>query len=58
MEMGVMTDGKFRPCVKGETIDNLYATGALLSGFNALAEGSGAGITLATALTAAENITK
>lgn len=58
MEMGVMTDGKFRPCVKGETIDNLYATGALLSGFNALAEGSGAGITLATALAAAENITK
>ncbi len=56
MGFGVITDDKFRPSRKGETIDNLYATGALLSGFNALKEGSGAGITLATALSAAENI--
>lgn len=53
MQYGVITDSMFRPSVKGETIDNLYATGALLAGFNALKEGSGAGITLATALHAA-----
>lgn len=58
MEFGVTTDESFRPALKGETIDNLYATGALLGGFNALHEGSGAGITLATALSAAANITK
>lgn len=57
MSYGVITDDRFRPSVKGKTIDNLYATGALLSGFNALKEGSGAGITLATALHAAAEIT-
>lgn len=58
MGYGVTTDEKFRPSVNGETVENLYATGALLAGFNALKEGSGAGITLATALSAAENITR
>lgn len=57
MSYGVITDDRFRPSVKGKTIENLYATGALLSGFNALKEGSGAGITLATALHAAGEIT-
>ena len=58
MRAGVITDDRFRPCVKGETVENLYATGALLAGFDALTEGCGAGVTLATALSAAENITK
>lgn len=58
MGFGVKTDELFRPEVKGETVENLYATGALLGGFNALKEGSGAGITLSTALHAAEQITK
>lgn len=58
MAYGVVTDEEFRPSRKGETIENLYATGALLAGFNALKEGSGAGITLATALHAAECITR
>ena len=57
MGYGVTTDADFRPAVKGETIENVYATGALLAGFNALKEGSGAGITLATALHAADKIT-
>lgn len=58
MAYGVLTDELFRPSRNGETIENLYATGALLAGFNALKEGSGAGITLATALHAAGQITK
>lgn len=57
MTYGVVTDNEFRPSVKGETVDNLYATGALLAGFNALKEGSGAGITIATAMHAASKIT-
>lgn len=56
MGYGVKTDELFRPMRGGKTVENLYATGALLSGFNALKEGSGAGITLATALHAAEQI--
>lgn len=58
MTYGVVTDNDFRPAVNGETVDNLYATGALLAGFNALKEGSGAGITIATALHAASKITE
>lgn len=58
MTFGVTTDNDFRPSRKGATIENLYATGALLAGFNALKEGSGAGITLATALHAASCITQ
>lgn len=58
MAYGVTTDESFRPSVKGKTIENLYVTGALLAGFNALKEGSGAGITLATAFSAADNITR
>lgn len=56
MGYGVVTDDQFRPAVDGKTLENVYATGALLAGFNALKEGSGAGITLATALSAADNI--
>ena len=57
MSYGVVTDSHLRPSRKGETVENLYATGALLAGFNALKEGSGAGITLATALHAASSLT-
>jgi len=58
MGFGVITDDCFRPSKEGKTVGNLYATGALLAGFNALKEGSGAGITLATALNAADMVTK
>lgn len=57
MTFGVVTDDDFHPSFHGRTVSNLYATGALLAGFNALKEGSGAGITLATALHAASRIT-
>lgn len=56
MGFGVVTDKDFRPSVNGKTVGNLYATGALLAGFNALKEGSGAGITLSTALHVASKI--
>lgn len=56
MAFGVVTDPQFRPSRGGKTIENLYATGALLAGFDALKEGCGAGVTLATALSAASHI--
>lgn len=58
MDFGVDTDERFQPSHKGKRVENLYATGALLNGFNALKEGSGAGVTLATALSAADYILK
>lgn len=56
MKYGVITDTRFRPLKNGEPLENVYAAGAILSGFNALKEGNGAGITMATAYNAAENI--
>lgn len=57
MKAGVVTDDEFHPLLRGEVIDNVYVAGALLGGVNTLKEGSGAGITIATALHAAERIT-
>lgn len=56
MSAGVVADGRFRPSLGGRLLENVYAAGAVLSGFNALKEGSGAGITVATAFSAADNI--
>lgn len=50
MSFGVATDKDFKARKDGRTIDNLYAAGAVLSGFNAMKEGSGAGISILTAL--------
>ena len=50
MSFGVATDKDFKTRKDGRTIDNLYAAGAVLSGFNAMKEGSGAGISILTAL--------
>ena len=50
MSFGVSTDKEFKTSKDGKTIDNLYAAGAVLSGFNAMKEGSGAGISILTAL--------
>ena len=56
MSFGVTTDSSFRVSKNGSTIENLYAVGAILSGFNPIKEGSGAGVSVLTALQVAENI--
>lgn len=56
MKAGVVTDEEFHPLLNGEAIENIHVAGALLGGVNTLKEGSGAGITIATALHAAERI--
>lgn len=53
---GVRTDGKFRAMKDSKPLDNLYVCGAGLSGFNALKEGSGAGVSITSAFCAADNI--
>ena len=58
MSYGVATDGGFRAKVKGKTMDNLYAIGSVLSGFNALHEGCGAGVSMLTGLFVADNLVK
>lgn len=58
MKFGVATDSDFRTRRNGVTVENLYAIGAVLSGFNPVKEGSGAGVSVLTALHVAENIAK
>lgn len=58
MKFGVATDSDFRTRRNGVTVENLYAVGAVLSGFNPVKEGSGAGVSVLTALHVAENIAK
>lgn len=53
---GVATDGQFRVKKDGKAFSNLYAAGSVLSGFNALHEGCGAGVSLLTALFVADNL--
>ena len=50
MTYGVVTDTSFRPSRKGVTVPNLRAIGSVLSGYDPLAEDSGAGVAILTAL--------
>ena len=55
---GVATDDRFRIKIHGKTQENVYAIGSVLSGFDALQEGCGAGVSLLTALYVADNLKK
>lgn len=56
MEAGVAVNAHLNPADDNGTITNLYAIGAVLGGYNPLQEGCGAGVSLATAMYAAEQI--
>lgn len=50
MGFGVRTDSSLRVSRQGETVQNLHACGSVLSGFNGIKEGCGAGVSILTAL--------
>ena len=56
MSFGVATDKSFKVKKNGQTIENVYAVGSILSGFNAMKEGCGAGVALLTAMQVSSNI--
>ncbi len=56
MNFGVAVDNSFRVRKDGRTVDNVYAAGSILSGFNAIKEGSGAGVSILTSLYVSELI--
>nr|ELR5199914.1 glycerol-3-phosphate dehydrogenase subunit GlpB [Providencia rettgeri] len=56
MAFGVKTDGKLRAQKGGVTINNLYVAGAVLGGFDPLTQGCGAGVSMISALFAANEI--
>ena len=53
---GIKTDASFHPYKNGERIKNLYAIGAVLSGYSPIKSGCGAGVAIMTALFAADSI--
>lgn len=55
---GVQVDDGFRVLRGGAPLRNAYAIGSVLGGFDALAEGSGGGVALLTALRVADAIVK
>ena len=55
---GVRCDENFNAQRAGRTVDNLYAVGACLAGFNGVKDGCGAGVSMLTALHVADVINK
>lgn len=53
---GIKTDNMFHCTREGKIFENLYATGAILEGFNPLKEGCGAGVSILSAMYVAEQI--
>ena len=53
---GVKTNGDFQPFRDGNVVPNLYVVGSEVGGCNSLAEGSGAGVAIMTAFSAADRI--
>lgn len=49
-EFGVKTNETFNALRKGKVVENLYVSGAVLEGFNPVKEGSGAGVSILSAL--------
>lgn len=58
MTFGVATDSGFHASRDGKPVENLYATGSVLSGCHPMKEGSGAGVAVLTALHVADTILK
>ena len=50
MSFGVATDNEFHVKKNGEPVENVYATGSVLSGFHPMKQGCGAGVAILTAL--------
>lgn len=58
MTFGIDSDESFHPAKGGKAVKNLYAVGAVLGGYDALKEESGAGVAILTAMHVADLIAK
>ena len=55
-KFGIVTDNDLQAMRGGRKVENLYAIGAGLMGFNAVKEGCGAGVSMLTAMSVADRI--
>ena len=55
-KFGIVTDNDLQTMRGGRKVENLYAIGAGLMGFNAVKEGCGAGVSMLTAMSVADRI--
>ncbi|QDX28661.1 glycerol-3-phosphate dehydrogenase subunit GlpB [Dickeya poaceiphila] len=58
LQFGVVADEQLHPAIGGHTQPRLYAIGSVLRGYDPLRQGCGGGVSLLTALYAAEMITR
>lgn len=56
LKAGVAIDNRFHPSQSGKPLTNLYAIGSVLSGFNPIQQGCGAGVSMLGALYVAQQI--
>ncbi len=56
ISFGVATDNSFRAMRGGKPVENLFAAGSILGGFNPLYEGCGAGVAIMTAFSVSDTI--
>jgi glycerol-3-phosphate dehydrogenase subunit B len=55
-KFGIITNENLKALRGGKKMDNLYAIGAGLAGFNPVKEGCGAGVSMLTAMSVADKI--